>query len=311
MYSYYDLPLSALSPYLVPASLSILFSLVICRAVYLLFFSPLSAIPGPWYAAISNVWITYHVVRLEQCKTVQKLFEKYGPVVRIGPNKVVFRDLASTRSVYSHHKFDKSTYYKSLLTNDNDHAMTTLEHASHSMRRKAYAPHYNPTHLALYQPEIHEAVLEMLEKLDAIAGFQPVECLRLFRHLAVDIVVNSSYGYRPGSINKWASNVEDRLSTAISDFPKRGILRSIVPTWAWKLVCRFPNLRWRQLCDSDKIMAEFVSSQVQGMRTDIAAGKLHVDSDKKPLLQRLLTHRYPTNEPMPDTHIISEAMGHM
>ena len=32
------------------------------------------------------------------------------------PNKVAFCDLSSMRNVYSIYKFDKSTYYKSLLT---------------------------------------------------------------------------------------------------------------------------------------------------------------------------------------------------
>ena len=36
--------------------------------------------------------------------------------VRVGPNKVVFRDVSTMQNVYSVHKFDKSTFYKSLLT---------------------------------------------------------------------------------------------------------------------------------------------------------------------------------------------------
>jgi hypothetical protein len=55
-------------------------------------------------------------LRLQQCKTNHRLFDKYGPVVRIGPNKVIFKDFTSMRSIYSVHKFDKSTFYKSLLT---------------------------------------------------------------------------------------------------------------------------------------------------------------------------------------------------
>ena len=112
---------------------------VLC-AIYQLCFSPLCDIPGPWYAAISDFWLTTHVLRLQQCRTIDTLFEMYGPVVRVGPNKVVFNDLSTTKSVYSILKFDKSTYYKSLLTfasfplsfdscmltycarNDNDHA---------------------------------------------------------------------------------------------------------------------------------------------------------------------------------------------
>ncbi len=88
---------------------------VLC-AIYQLSFSPLCDIPGPWYAAISDFWLTTHVLRLQQCRTIHTLFEVYGPVVRVGPNKVVFNDLSTTKNVYSVLKFDKSTYYKSLLT---------------------------------------------------------------------------------------------------------------------------------------------------------------------------------------------------
>ena len=85
-------------------------------AVYRLYFSPLAAIPGPWYAAVSNLWLNIQIARLEQHRTIQALFERYGPVVRIGPNKVAFCDATSARSVYSIQKFDKSDLYKSLLT---------------------------------------------------------------------------------------------------------------------------------------------------------------------------------------------------
>ncbi|ESK91848.1 cytochrome p450 [Moniliophthora roreri MCA 2997] len=281
------------------------------RAIYNLFLSPLSAIPGPWYAAVSDLWLTTHVIRLEQCKVLQSLFDKYGPVVRVGPNKVVFNDLSTTRNVYSIHKFDKSDYYKSLLTNENDHAMTTLEHAPHSMRRKGYAPHYTPTNLARFQPEMHEPTLELINHLDKMEGQIPLECLSLFRNLMVEVIVSTSYGYRLGAVGKWAQNSEDPLSIAISDFPKRGILRSVVPTWAWKLVCRIPNARWRQMCDSDKIMAEFVSERVYQARAQMPSEKLD-QSEKVPMLHRLLNYRYSsTNENMPDNDIISESMGHM
>ncbi|EKM79809.1 hypothetical protein AGABI1DRAFT_72452 [Agaricus bisporus var. burnettii JB137-S8] len=299
-------PLHSLSLSLASAA----FVYIVIRALYNLFFSPLSAIPGPWYAAVSDLWLNIHVIRLRQCKTIQELFEAYGPVVRVGPNKIVFRDISTMRTVYSVHKFDKSSYYKSLLTNDNDHAMTTLDHAHHIIRRRGYAPHYTPTNVAKFQPEMHESMCEVLNILDNTAGKTSTECLTLFRHLMVDVVVSSSYGYRLGAVTKWAMDVEDPLSTAINDFPKRGILRSIVPSWAWKLVCRLPNSRWRQMCDSDKIMAEFVSSRVYEMRTQMNAGKIG-ESEKISMLQRLLQYRYASNELMPDHDIISECMGHL
>lgn len=41
--------------------------------------------------------------------------------------------------------------------------MTTLEHAPHTIRRKAFAPHYASPHLALFQPEIHDFTLALLK----------------------------------------------------------------------------------------------------------------------------------------------------
>ncbi|KAJ7111343.1 cytochrome P450 [Mycena epipterygia] len=280
---------------------------LIFRAIHLLFFHPLSSIPGPWYAAVSSLWITSHVLRLEQCKTIHALFQTYGPVVRIAPNKVVFCDLGAMKSVYSTWKFDKSDYYKSLLTNDNDHAMTTLPHAQHSIRRKAYASHYTPSNLAKLQPEIGEATGQMIDILHGLPASTPFDSLSLFRHLALDIIVSSSYGFRLGAIRKWALEAEEGLTVAIGDFPKRGVLRSTVPTWAWNLVCKIPNARLKLLCDSDKIMAEFVSTRVYEMRAQLNAGK----TEKSYMLPRLLAYRYPNGETMPESHVISECMGHM
>ncbi|GBE80196.1 cytochrome P450 [Sparassis latifolia] len=282
--------------------------------VYHVHFSPLAALPGPWYAAISDFWLTTHVVRLQQCRTVQTLFEKYGPVVRVGPNKVAFCDVTTMKSVYCVHKLDKSTYYKSLSTNNNDHAMTTLPNAQHAIRRKAYSPHYIPTTLSLFQTELHDSVITLIEILDCLAGETSVECLDLFRHLMVDIIGDTVFGCRPGSLEKRAMNIQDPLSTAVNDFPKRGILRSAVPTWAWNLVCRIPNVRWRQICDSDQIMAQFVGGRLYEMRAQMQAGPVGEDNDveKMPLLQRMLQHRvFSTSEGLSDQNIISEAMGHL
>ncbi|KAI0311778.1 cytochrome P450 [Amylostereum chailletii] len=297
--------LAFLDAHLLVLSFSVIALYFVLNAIYQLVFSPLCDIPGPWYAAVSNVWLTTHVVRLQQCKTIHDLFERYGPVVRVGPNKVVFKDHLSAKAVYFNPKFDKSTYYKSLLTNENDHAMTTLSHGPHAARKKGYAPHYNPAHLALFQPELHEYTVELVEVLERISGKSALDCLHLFRQFMVDAVSVSSFGYHVGALAKWAIDAEDPLVTAIGDFP-RGILRSAVPSWAWNLICRIPHKRLRLLCDSDKTMAEFVSGRVYENRAQMSN-----DSDKMPLVQRLLRHRMgASNDLMSERNIISEHMGH-
>lgn len=58
------------------------------------------------------------------------------------------------------------------------------------------------------------------------------------------------------------------------------------------------------------IVPQFVSTRVYEMRAQMNACKVG-DSEKMPMLQRLLQYRYASNELMPDHDIISETMGHM
>ena len=40
--------------------------------------------------------------------------------------------------------------------------MTTLPHAEHALRRKAYSPHYIPANLALFQTDLQDLCLKVV-----------------------------------------------------------------------------------------------------------------------------------------------------
>ncbi|KAI0828042.1 cytochrome P450 [Trametes gibbosa] len=282
--------------------------------IYNLYFSPLAAIPGPWYAAISDFWLTTHVARLQQCMTIQTLFERYGPVVRVGPTKVVFCDLATTRNVYCINKFDKSSFYAALLTNDHDHAMSTLPHALHSARRKAYAPHYNLPHLTQFQPEMNDSMIQVVQILENEKAKASVDTLDLFRHLLVDVISVTVFGSYPGALDDLATGVKNPLSQAVCDFPARGIVRSAIPTCAWNLVSRIPNETWRRICDSDRTVAEYVLSCLEDSKTRIrAAGPVIGEKEHKtPLIQHMIQNPVPgISDDTLVKNTISECMGHL
>jgi hypothetical protein len=109
----------------------ILFTLVvagICTfilwALRRIFYSPLSRIPGSWYSALSDFWIKSNQERLQLIHCADGLFKKYGPVVRVGPNKVYFLDVSAMRVVYG--SFDKDVWYKSLKRVNSEHILTIL-----------------------------------------------------------------------------------------------------------------------------------------------------------------------------------------
>jgi hypothetical protein len=47
--------------------------------------------------------------------------------------------------------------------------MTTLDHDTYAIRRKGYAPHYTTSNVALFQPEMHDAVLELIKVTSYVA----------------------------------------------------------------------------------------------------------------------------------------------
>lgn len=111
----FSLP-TMISPTLCLAGLLTLYAVYkAAMIIHNVFFHPLSAIPGPWFAAASDTWLLLHAARFRQVTTVHELFRRYGPIVRIGPRRIVFRDYAAMKSVYCVNKLHKSIFYKALI----------------------------------------------------------------------------------------------------------------------------------------------------------------------------------------------------
>lgn len=78
-------------------TLAVLFAV----AVYRLYLHPLSSIPGPPLAALSNAWHAYHVRNGQMYELGQTLHKKYGPVVRVGPDELWFDSREAFKTIYS------------------------------------------------------------------------------------------------------------------------------------------------------------------------------------------------------------------
>lgn len=70
-------------------------------AVYRLLLHPLSRIPGPRLAAVTNCWLAYHVRNGHMLQLGKTLHTTYGPAVRVGPNEVWLNTKDAFRLIYS------------------------------------------------------------------------------------------------------------------------------------------------------------------------------------------------------------------
>lgn len=77
-------------------------ALVTLRILLNVFGTGLWQFRGPTIAKISDLWRLVEVLRMRQPHTYRKLHEKYGTVVRVGPNSVSVSDPRLVDQVYGH-----------------------------------------------------------------------------------------------------------------------------------------------------------------------------------------------------------------
>ncbi|KAJ5535459.1 hypothetical protein N7527_001713 [Penicillium freii] len=78
-----------------------------------LFLSPLSRVPGPKTFALTKWRLAYEDWKGARTRTIHQLHQRYGPVVRIGPDEVSFNSLAALRTIYGPgSKYGRMGFYR-------------------------------------------------------------------------------------------------------------------------------------------------------------------------------------------------------
>ncbi|KAF2646666.1 cytochrome P450 [Massarina eburnea CBS 473.64] len=74
--------------------------LYVGRAIHNLYFSPLSRVPGPFWSRISEFPHSYNFMRGDGVPYVKSIHDRYGPVVRIAPNRISYSTPTGFRTIY-------------------------------------------------------------------------------------------------------------------------------------------------------------------------------------------------------------------
>ena len=65
---------------------------VLLSIAYARLLHPLKHVPGPFWASITRLWIVYHVWSGDMDVVQRALHQQYGPLIRIGPDKIACAD---------------------------------------------------------------------------------------------------------------------------------------------------------------------------------------------------------------------------
>ena len=102
--------------------------------------SPLRQIPGPKLTLFTQHYITFLDSLNLRTKTLHEWHQKYGPIVRVGPNEVSFTSPTAIKQIYQDPMLEKDTRLYGLFKHFGvDSSFTSKSRLQHGWRRKGVA----------------------------------------------------------------------------------------------------------------------------------------------------------------------------
>ena len=87
--------------------------LLLAYFTYNRYFHPLSRVPGPFFASLTPLWITWQCYNARRPRLDLDLHKKYGSIVRISPDEIIFSNPAYFKQVYgAGTRFTKGRFYE-------------------------------------------------------------------------------------------------------------------------------------------------------------------------------------------------------
>ncbi|ETS80144.1 hypothetical protein PFICI_07673 [Pestalotiopsis fici W106-1] len=173
---------------------------------------PLHKIPGPKLAAASYLPEFYHDVVLggRYTHAIQRMHEKYGPIVRINPGETHCNDVAFSDEIYAvgGRKRDKPLHQiNGGATTSN--AFGTVDHDLHRARRGPVAKFFSHNMIARLEGDIHKLCHHLCDKLLARSGTKEViDIAMAYSCFTSDTIFGYSFGESQGFLDQesWYPN---------------------------------------------------------------------------------------------------------
>ncbi|KAJ8087736.1 hypothetical protein PM082_006573 [Marasmius tenuissimus] len=131
-------------------------------------FHPLAKVPGPLLFRISKFWNLYLAWKGQQHVAFKELHDRYGPIVRTGPNDISVSDSESVKSVLGADGLGKGPGYLNFKRVHEPYPLIAMPkgEARHD-RRRVWSRGFTSESIKEYQPIIVEKAAQLAEGLNA------------------------------------------------------------------------------------------------------------------------------------------------
>lgn len=161
-------------------------------AVYRRFFHPLAKIPGPFLPAVTKLYQSFYNGRYYL--QIEKLHEKYGPIVRITPDEVHLSSAEDYDKIYyMGTRYWKSPIFYNALCVPNS-SFGTPPNDIHKIRRGAMNPMFSRQKVLDLEQIVQEKADKVCQRMQkGIDRDEPVDLHHAFRAVSVDVISDFAF----------------------------------------------------------------------------------------------------------------------
>ncbi|KAI0888399.1 cytochrome P450 [Annulohypoxylon maeteangense] len=171
---------------------------------------PLSHIPGPWLSRGTYLPEFYYDLMKygRYTKRIQKMHEKYGPIVRISPDEVHCSDINFVDEIYAvgNRKRNKPLHLISGSAHT-ESGFGTMDHALHKLRRGPVAKFFARGMISRLEDDIHKLSQVLCDKI-LKSGDSPIDVVVAYSCFASDTISSYCFGESFGFLDQegWYPN---------------------------------------------------------------------------------------------------------
>ncbi|KAI8626128.1 cytochrome P450 monooxygenase-like protein [Xylariaceae sp. FL1651] len=160
--------------------------------IYRLYFHRISSFRGPRLAAITKLWHVWHIRYSTNHVFQQKIYEKYGPIVRTGPNEITFFDHAAFELLDGFgNDTTKDIWYD--IIRPRTSAIFTRDRLEHKEGRKVWAQGLSTKAMNDYNPRIAR-LAQALSRCIGTYGTNPVDLDTVMSWFSFDAMGDVLFG---------------------------------------------------------------------------------------------------------------------
>ncbi|KAF1810551.1 cytochrome protein [Eremomyces bilateralis CBS 781.70] len=210
--------------------------------IYRLFLHPLARFPGPKLAAATDYYELYFDVAKGGMFLweIERMHDKYGPIVRINPDELHIRDADFFDEIYGTGNKKRDKYDKwAKMAGAPTSTSTTVKHDVHRQRRAPLNPFFAKRSVVSLEPKIQEKVDGLCARLEAFAKTgEPFRLDVAYGALTTDVIMEYCYGYSYGYLQDPNFKLEWKESM---DMVFSGSQFRRATPWLTQLMQNFPD----------------------------------------------------------------------